>query len=685
MRKPFALCLVLGLVSPAPAQEQPRTTVRETADVSLVEVPVHVIGRDGKPIAGLKASDFEVEDDGARQTVLGIDVVDLNRRGETAGSAEPTPAAGRRHFFLLFDLSFSKPLQIVRAREAAARFIGGAMGPEDLAAVATTSVEHGARLLVTFSSDRRQLLAAIAAVGLPRAEEPVIDPLMFTFIVPGDVSASRPPSGESTRPDSRAGSLIDPNLARAYTVMAQKAEDGYTLGRVQQHLTDMDSLALALDLVEGRKTIVFFSQGFDNRLLVGSLARGRSAQDTQAENDALFTGRFTELDSERRSANAPLQRRLDATLALFQRSDCIVYPIDLAGLGEEGGSSLTSNVHGEDVLFALANGTGGEVLKNNNDFDMQMRRIGEKTSLTYVLTFRPTKRSGQGAFHPLKVRVKAKGARVSARAGYYETRPFRSLNPLERSLSAADVITHEKEAGFPMEVLALAVRGDPVSRVPVILEIPGEPLLQKASGSRIRLGLYVYAMNASGEVADYFARSIVLDVAKDGARLRSGGLRYCGSLRLLPGSYRLRVFAQDEDRGQFSFKAVSVEVPEAEKAAVQVLHPLFLEPEAPGVNVSEPAGKEHLSRGGVLRAGGRWVSPAAAARARLGQGLAPLPDALPAGRRRRRFVSARSRCSGRRGACVRPATIRRARTHRARPERHDEVLDRVHSSRPSAR
>ncbi len=327
------------------------------------------------------------------------------------------------------------------------------------------------------------------------------------------------------------------------------------------------------------------------------------------ENDALFTGRFTELDSERRSANAPLQRRLDETLALFQRSDCIVYPIDLAGLGAEGGSGLTSSVHGEDILFALANGTGGEVLKNNNDFDMQIRRIGEKTSLTYVLTFRPTKRSGQGTFHPLKVRVKAKGARVSARAGYYETRPFRSLNRLERSLSAADVITHEKEAGFPMEVLALAVRGDPVSRVPIILEIPGEPLLQKASGSRIRLGLYVYAMNAGGEVADYFTRSVVLDVMKDGARLRSGGLRYCGSLRLIPGSYRLRVFAQDEDRGQFSFKAVSVEVPEAEKAAVQVLRPLFLEQEVPGVNLSEPAGKEASPAAGFFELAGDGFLP----------------------------------------------------------------------------
>ncbi len=119
-------------------------------------------------------------------------------------------------------------------------------------------------------------------------------------------------------------------------------------------------------------------------------------------------------------------------------------------------------------------------------------------------------------------------------------------------------------------------------------------------------------MNAGGEVADYFARSIVLDVAKDGARLRSGGLRYCGSLRLLPGSYRLRVFAQDEDRGQFSFKAVSVEVPEAEKEVVQVLHPLFLEQEAPGVNMSEPAGKEPSAAAALFELAGEGFLPGCA-------------------------------------------------------------------------
>ncbi|HTD52469.1 MAG TPA: hypothetical protein VK780_05550, partial [Thermoanaerobaculia bacterium] len=128
----FAICLFLSGAAVALAADQPQTTVRESAEVSLVEVPVNVIGHDGKPVFGLNASDFHIEDDGARQAILSVDVIDLKRK-EEATASEPTPPAGRRHFLLLFDLSFSKPSQIVHAREAAVRFLENAMDPDDLA------------------------------------------------------------------------------------------------------------------------------------------------------------------------------------------------------------------------------------------------------------------------------------------------------------------------------------------------------------------------------------------------------------------------------------------------------------------------------------------------------------------------------------------------------------------------
>ncbi len=615
MSKHFAICLFLSFVSVGLAADKPQTTVRESAEVSLVEVPVNVIGRDGKPVFGLNASDFEVEDDGARQTILSVDVIDLKRKEETIGSTEPTPPAGRRHFLLLFDLSFSQPNQIVRAREAAVRFLESAMDPDDLAAVAISSVDRGARLLVTFTSDRRQLVAAIRSIGLPRAEEPKIDPLLFAFAIPGDpnlTTLGHSQSGESARGGSQVGTnVLDPSLARVFTVMAQKADDQFAINRVERHLAEVDALAFALNIVEGRKTIIYFSEGFNGRLLFGSLVRERSQQDVQAENDAILNGRFAEVDLEHRSANPPLQRHLEDTLSLLRRSDCTVYPIDLAGLKLAGDANLGPDAHGEDALFAFASGTGGEVLKNTNDFEGQIRRIAEKTSLTYVLSFRPTKKSGQGAFHRLKVRVKIKGTQVSARAGYYESRLFRALNPLERSLSAADVITHEKkESEFPMEVLAMPLQGQPLARVPVILEVSGEELLRGVSGQTLRLGLYVYAVTESGEVVDFFTRAVALDLAKESAHLRAGAFRYCGSLRLLPGRYHLRAFVRDEDRGRFSFRVASLEVPDAAKVGLRALPPVFFESGgASGVSVSEPAGKESAPAAELFELAGEGFLP----------------------------------------------------------------------------
>jgi VWFA-related protein len=611
MSKHAAVWLFLGLACAALGDERPRTTVRESAEVSLVEVPVNVIGRDGKPVFGLTASDFEVEDDGKPQTILSLDVIDLNRTDETAGPAEPAPAAGRRHFLLLFDLSFSKPAQIVHAREAAARFLENGMAPDDLAAVATSSADLGARLLVTFTSDRRQLIAAIRSVGLPRSQEKAIDPLVFAFASPNDPTLAQGRQGESSVGPGSSNRPLDPTLARIFTVMAERANDHIATDEVERHLSGFAALAFALNVVEGRKTIIYFSEGFDGRLLFGNLAN-QKFQEVQANNDAILNGKFfSEIDVEHHSDNPSLQRHLDATLSVLRRSDCTVYPIDLAGVKPGNDVSLGADVHGDDELFAFADGTGGEVLKNTNDLERQMQRIAEKTSLTYVLTFRPTKKSGPGAFHRLKVRVRTRGARVSARAGYYETRLFRALTPLERSLSAADVITHEKrESSFPLEVLAIALQGQPLARVPVVLQVSGEELLRGVSGPTLRLGLYVYAVAESGEVVDFFTRGVNIDLARQGALLRAGAFRYCGSLRLLPGRYHLRALVRDEDQGRASFRTVSLEVPDPADAVVRALPPLFFEAAgASGVNVSEPASKESAPAAAIFQISGEGFLP----------------------------------------------------------------------------
>jgi VWFA-related protein len=565
-------------------------TFHESSDVSLVEVPVNVIGHDGKPIRDLTLEDFEVEDEGHTAKVSAFDVVDLRKNALASDLPESLPEAARRHFLFLFDFSFATPNEVVHSRRAAMDFVQNQMGPEDRAAVATTSVETGPRLLVNFTADRKQLAAAIKMLGLPNTADQVRDPLAFAFIIPGNPHIMDfIQSGGESQESSKAA--LEGELAatvKLYSVMAQKTADEYSVTRVTRHLGEMGSLATALDTVQGTKRIIYFSEGFDARLLFGSLTRTPTG--ATSDNDAMMRGGFWAIDVEKRYVNSALEEQVNNTMTLFRRSDCVVYAVDIARLRTDGDVAMGQATEGQESLFLFANQTGGEVIRSGNDLSSSLARINEKTSVTYVLSFSPTVQLGEGKFHRLKVKVRRKGARVSARAGYYEARGFHTLTPLERSLAAADVINAGRPGGdIPIRALAVAFDDAALARVPVLVQIPGKQLSEGDSAEKLQMGIYVYVTDEQGSLADYFSRSISFDMAKEGGRLASGDFRYYGICHLLPGRYHVRAYVRDENTGRYGFTTSSLEVPEAGGAQLRALPPLFVSDSGHGMNVRDAA------------------------------------------------------------------------------------------------
>src|SRR5262245_10086512 len=197
----------------AAAAQTPSGEVRETAHAVVVEVPVRVLDRAGSPVPGLTARDFQLFDDGKEQAIAGFDAIDLAATGRETPAAGTANPAARRHFLILFDLSYAPPNAILAARRAAREFVLGGMGDRDLAAIATYSVEAGVRLLVAFSSDRVQLARAIETLGISRVMEPSTDPLAFAFDIgvalgknPGE---ARTGSGARASAEAEAASLAD--------------------------------------------------------------------------------------------------------------------------------------------------------------------------------------------------------------------------------------------------------------------------------------------------------------------------------------------------------------------------------------------------------------------------------------------------------------------------------------------
>ncbi len=571
----FLLARPAGSV-PSAEKARPGAPVREEARVVVVEVPVNVTDKEGRPVENLKAEDFEVYDDGKPQPVTGFEVLDTRQSSPAADSGDnPINPAASRRFLLLFDLSFSSPRGIVLARRSARDFVVSKMKDLDSAGVATYSVETGIRLVLPFTGDRTQLAAAIDTLGLPNLAERSPDPSGILATAPNQTSdGAFATAGDS---GSGANDVAMGEALENMQTMFQKSMRAVYRDRVGRMLESFAKLAVALDAVPGRKHVLYLSEGFDSRELSGST--GPSAGAKEAEWG--IRGQTWKVDNDSRFGNTNLKTGMSKALALFNRSDCTIHAIDIGGLRtgvSMSGVGTEVSVNGQDSLFAMADQTGGEFLKNTNDLGPGLEKLLDRTGLAYLLAFQPVRIPENGKFHTLKVRVKNRSWRVSARSGYYEPKTHQQMTPIERKLLMASAIASASpKSDLPAWVVAAPFpNGNGPARVPVVVEIPGDRLLAKHDGPGMNVEVTVYAIDAKGTTRDFFFQPVGLDLTRVRGTLQNGGLKIYGELSLVPGKYMLRTLVRDAETDRFGVTVSALTVP-SDPSAAFTLPPLFLE------------------------------------------------------------------------------------------------------------
>lgn len=571
----LAVCLgaATALAADKPDKLDKKEGVREEARVVVVEVPVNVVEKNGRPVEGLTAEDFEVFDDGKLQAITGFEVLDQRKPIPTAAPGEPpiNPAASR-HFLLLFDLSFSSPRGVVAARKSARDFVVNRMKELDTAGVSTYSVETGFRLLIPFTGDRSQLASAIDTLGLPTLAQRSPDPLGLLVSTPNpntDIVLSTG-AGTADALDLALGDAIE-NMQTMY----QKSLRAMYRERVGRMLDSFSKLALALDAVPGRKHILYLSEGFDSREISGGTSPSAGAK----EAEWAIRGQTWKLDNDSRFGNSDLKGMMSRALALFNRSDCTIHSIDIGGL--RASVNMTVNdlpVNGQDSLFAMADQTGGEFLKNANELSSSFEKLLDRTGLIYLLAFQPVRVPENGKFHALKVRVKNRSYRVSHRTGYYEPKTHQQLTPTERKLIMTSAIASASpKTDLPAWVVAAPFpNGGGPARVPIVVEVPGDRLLAKHERDVMNVEVSVYAIDSSGTTRDFLHQPVGLDLKKVRSTLQKGGLKVYGEMTLPPGKYTLRTLVRDAEADRFGVTVNAISVP-GDPSAAFALPPLFIE------------------------------------------------------------------------------------------------------------
>ncbi len=573
MRTWLAMALLLAGAVGAAAQ-----TFVDSTQVVVVEVPVQVT-RDGEPVRGLTAADFEIYDGREKQTLTGFEAVDLAVLGQDAVARGELPDSARRHFLILFDLTFSDTKALIQARRAVAGMVE-TLHPTDLVAVGTWSVRQGPKMILGFTADRVQIAAAIRTLGLPDLlDAKPADPLRLALVEAGtdNLVIGRAEGGGGGLQD-----LGDAEAAETLERIAALSEEARTRDlrlAVRSLGENMADFARVLGGVNGRKNVLFLSEGFDPALLQGSLNDG----DRRDQAERAMAGQIWEVHSGSLYGDTTSLNAVERMLEELRRADCVVQAVDIAGLRGQGTLGGTRSP-GQDVLLNFAKGTGGELYEKTNDLGGAMQQMLRRTGVSYVLSFQPEAVGEPETFHKLRVEVKnqPRGTRVVHRPGWYAPKPYSARSAVEKMTEAASRLLGGEEGG-PIRTSLLAapfrVEGGE-AYVPVVLEIDGPSLLADLPTGTLPAEIFIYALDRQGAVHGWIAQTVGLDMAKVRQVLEQGGLKLVAHLDLPPGEYRLRSLVRNGATGATTLGTRELTVPTFAEEGPVLLPPFF--PEAPG-------------------------------------------------------------------------------------------------------
>ena len=603
MRRLMCLGLVAGLLSPVQAAAPQADVPVFSSEVALVLLPVFVVGPNGAAARGLQAEDFELYEDGKRVDVAAFRYVDTTSP-EDQEEIREAPAA-RRRFLLLFDESFTDPNGLNRAQQAGADFVRSRMAASDLAAVATFDVHRGLRLVANFTEDRALLLHAVATLGVASLAR-ISDPLALAQ----DMGALDTRTG---RVGGESNNSLDVGSLQTVLINQMRAAEMQSYRQnIETLVANLEELAKAMRRVEGRKQVLYFSAGFDSRLLTGQTGE---EQKTAAQSSV--TGALWEIDGSTRFGDTRLREQIHEMTRMFTHADTVIHTIDVTGFGADdslgrmyASVDLSRPVSGRESLGLLADETGGRFFKDANTLQPLLREMLDMTSRYYVLGFQPSKAKAPGAFHKVKVKVARKGMKVSHRPGYYERVPLTVRTPiLQRQFEAAELIFGGENGEARNELklsslcLPLPAAGD-TQTIALVVQIATDRL-EWAAGRPTSLELYAYAVAEDGTVVDHLGRLARIDPARRAAG-DTRGVSFYGTFQVPPGRYTLRTLVVERETGATGVQVLDLKVPPFDPSAGFMLPPLVVEDAASWVSLDiAPPGADRS----VFEVGGRQYVP----------------------------------------------------------------------------
>jgi VWFA-related protein len=416
-----SLCMFLPALAqtlpaaPPPAPQKPADKQKPVDDqddvvritTNLVQVDA-VVTKDGRPVTNLTADDFEIYEDGKKQTITSFAFVsnvpsttstpaparDKTKTDVPPGARIDPNEPHRTIAFVVDDLGMSAE-SMGQVRKQMKKFIAEKLQPNDLIAILRTGGELG--VLQQFTNDKRLLSRALERLRWNGCSRVGIS----VFVAAGS---------EDPTASYRCGYSYNQTFRALRFILEGMGE------------------------LPGRKSLVLFSDDLpietqdENQFRVGSPLIAGSISGQRDDRP------LTEFP-DARDMRAFLQRIAEKAI----RSSVVIYSVDTQGLQVLGptaadqfrGDARTMTHSINDLVASrsrllwarqqggdlIAKQTGGFQIRNSNGFKLD--QIVEDQSGYYLLGYRPGEETFNRRFHHIKAKVKRGGMSLRTRYGFY--------------------------------------------------------------------------------------------------------------------------------------------------------------------------------------------------------------------------------------------------------------------------
>lgn len=610
MRRAIAILAAVSLTTPAvPAapqntrseQSDPlivagRVTIRSSVDLVLIDV--RVTDKSGKPVMNLKPEQFSVLEDGHPQKISSLDYNNIERL-ETARNTNAAPivvpmgtvpppkpenvrAAVRDHrlIVLFFDLTALHPDDLLRAQESAQKYIETQMSPADLVAVAIFG--NQLKVPVHFTNDRAVLMRAVNK--LRAGKEAALADMAEAAAQPGE---------DTTSDDTGAAFVAD--------------ETEFNIFNTDRKLAALQSLALLLRDIPGRKSVVQFSGGISQ---TGEENRAQLLATTDAANRANVS--FYTVDARGLFPMPPggeARQGSSAVTAMFSGGGKPTSSHQASRAlftGAEVMQESASRHNSRETLSTLAADTGGRSFFDLGDLSGVFKKVQSDSPGYYLIGYYSTDTRPNGAWRQVKVKVGIPSARVQFRQGYYAPSASGAALAENRERQLMEALHDENpHVELPVALETSYFRlGEKNIFVPIAAKLPSSALewAQKRGRHQAVFDFAAEVRDAlSDKVVAALRDQITVTLRTDRFNeLQKQSLVYQGGVVLGPGNYKLKFLARENDSGRIGSFEEDLNLPAAQYKKLE-LSPMLLSNQVETMQRNSEISKKTLGREAKLK------------------------------------------------------------------------------------